>query len=98
MFFRNEYRGGTATQPSSERQFETTLNEAHSRFSTLGTATVPSASRTTKYIWRIGRFDALIVAEKQTGQNGTGVVQNSLLSRAKVNLPKRVWEKLISTA
>jgi hypothetical protein len=38
----------------------------HSRFSTFGATTVPSGSRTTKYIWRIGPF---IVSEKHTSQN-----------------------------
>jgi hypothetical protein len=42
----------------------------HSRFSTLGTTTVPSGSRTTKNICLIG---PLIVSEKQISQNGTGI-------------------------
>jgi hypothetical protein len=49
-------------------------NVAYSRFATFGTTTVPSGSRTTKYIWRIG---PLIVSEKQTSQNGTGAARNS---------------------
>jgi hypothetical protein len=41
--------------------------------------TVPSGSKTTKYISRIG---PLIVSEKQINQNGTGVVRNSCVSSA----------------
>ena len=48
-------------------------------FSTLDTTTVPSGRRTTKYISRIG---PLIVSEKETSQNGTGIVRNSCVSSA----------------
>jgi hypothetical protein len=51
----------------------------YKRFDTLGTTTVPSDSRTTKNICRIG---PLTVSEKQTSQNGIGVVLNSWVSSA----------------
>ena len=48
--------------------------DVYSRFSTLGTTTVLSGSRTTKNICLIG---PLTVSEKEISQNGTGVVRNS---------------------
>ena len=60
---------------------QATLNDAYSRFSTLGSTTVPSGSRTTKNICRIG---PLVVSEKETSQNGTGCVRNSCVSSAPI--------------
>ena len=54
---------------------------AYSRFSTLGSTTVPSGRRTTKNICRIG---PLVVSEKETSQNGTGCVRNSCVSSAPI--------------
>jgi hypothetical protein len=52
---------------------------AYNRFSTFGTTTVPSGSRTTKNICLIA---PLTVSEKQISQNGAGVVRNSWRSSA----------------
>src|SRR5260370_28467995 len=60
---------------------QATLIDAYSRFSTLGSTTVPSGSRTTKNICRIG---PLVVSEKETNQNGTGCVRNSCVSSAPI--------------
>jgi hypothetical protein len=59
--------------------------EPYSRFSTLGSTTVPSGSTTTKYIWRIG---PLTVSENDTSQNGIGVDLNSWVSSAPTWIPK----------
>src|ERR1700675_2788789 len=59
------------------------FSDVYSRFSTLGTTTVPSGRSTTKNICRIG---PLTVSEKKTNQNGTGVVRNSCVSSAPISV------------
>jgi len=56
------------------RPFITFRANAYSRFATLGSTTVPSGNTTTKNNWRNG---PVTVSEKQTSQNGTGLLRSS---------------------